>query len=168
MYVIIILTLLLINTPRAGFDASKLADAIFTHFGPGTPYEDARKSTERPVKGPWTNHNIKIFLANREKGATPAADPSSADPDGLCKAIVVIGLLSGKPELLDAVEGCVKTTQVCVCVCVCVCVYVCVCVCVCACDVCVCVHACMHVYVCVCNIVCHMQKGMIEGRGCNA
>ena len=65
------------------------------------------------MKGPWTNHNIKIFLANREKGHTPAADPSGSDPDGLCKAIVVIGLLSGKPELLDAVENCVKTTQVC-------------------------------------------------------
>ena len=96
-----------------GFDADKLADAIFTHFGPGTVYEDARKQTSKPIKGPWTNHNIKIFLANREKGASPAADPSSSDPDGLCKAIVVIGLLSGKPELLDAVEKCVKTTQVC-------------------------------------------------------
>ena len=53
-----------------------------------------------------------MFLANREKGAKPEADPSSADPDGLCKAIVVVGLLSGKPGLLDAVEQCVKTTQV--------------------------------------------------------
>lgn len=95
-----------------GFDADKLADAIFTHFGPGTVYEDARKQTSKPINGPWTNHNIKIFLANREKGASPAADTSSKDPDGLCKAIVVIGLLSGKPELLDAVEKCVKTTQV--------------------------------------------------------
>ena len=107
-----------------GFDADKLADAIFTHFGPGTVYEDARKQTSKPINGPWTNHNIKIFLANREKGASPAADPSGKDPDGLCKAIVVIGLLSGKPELLDAVEKCVKTTQVCVCLCV----YVCACV----------------------------------------
>ena len=95
-----------------GFDADKLADAIFTHFGPGTVYEDARKQTSKPINGPWTNHNIKIFLANREKGASPAADSSSKDPDGLCKAVVVIGLLSGKPELLDAVEKCVKTTQV--------------------------------------------------------
>ena len=89
-----------------------MADAIFKHFGPGTIFEQARLSTEKPVKGPWTNHNIKIFLANREKGATPAADPSSADPDGLCKAVVVVGLLSGKAELLDTVEKCVKTTQV--------------------------------------------------------
>lgn len=76
-------------------------------------YEEARKMTGSPIKGPWTNHNIKIFIAKREKGESPAADPSSADPDGLCKAIVVVGLLSGKPELLDAVEKCVKTTQVC-------------------------------------------------------
>ena len=102
----------LIFCDLTGFDADKLADAIFAHFGPGTIYEEARKQTSRPVKGPWTNHNIKIFLANREKGASPAADPSGGDPDGLCKSIVVIGLLSGKPELLDAVEKCVKTTQV--------------------------------------------------------
>ena len=106
--------MLLLILCSTGFDADKLADAIFTHFGPGTVYEDARKQTSKPINGPWTNHNIKIFLANREKGASPAADQSSKDPDGLCKAVVVIGLLSGKPELLDAVEKCVKTTQVCV------------------------------------------------------
>ncbi len=29
------------------------------------------------MKGPWTNHNIKIFLAKREAGETPEADASS-------------------------------------------------------------------------------------------
>ena len=55
------------------------------------------------------------------------------DPDGIVRSIVVVALLSGKPQMLSGVEKCVKVTQVCVCVCmrVCVCVYVCVCVCVC-------------------------------------
>ena len=97
---------------HTGFDDAKLADAILKHFGPGTAYESARKQTKKPVDGPWTNHNIKIFLAKREEGDTPAGDTGSKDPDGLCKAVIVISLLSGKPEMLEAVKKCVETTQV--------------------------------------------------------
>lgn len=100
------------HTHIAGFDDGKLADAIFKMFGPGTVYEEARKQTSKPINGPWTNHNIKTFLAKREEGETPAGDTGSKDPDGLCKAIIVIALLSGKPGMLEAVEKCVKTTQV--------------------------------------------------------
>ena len=95
-----------------GFNAGKLADALFKEFGPGTEYEAARNQSGYPIKGPWTNHSLKIFIANREAGTKPAADPTSGDPDGLCKSTVVVSLLSGKDGLLEAVKECVKTTQV--------------------------------------------------------
>ena len=41
------------------------------------------------------------------------------------KSIVIVALLSGKPEMLDSVEKCVKVTQVLVCECVCVCARMC-------------------------------------------
>lgn len=94
-----------------GFDDKKLADAIFKHFGPGTPYENARQQTTKPLKGPWTNHNIKIFLAKRENGEEPDGDTGSKDPDGLCKAVPIIALLSGKPEVFENVVKCINTTQ---------------------------------------------------------
>ena len=75
-------------------------------------YEDARTQSGTPIKGPWTNHSLKIFIANREAGTKPEADANSVDPDGLCKSIVVVSLLSGKDSLLEAVKECVKTTQV--------------------------------------------------------
>ena len=54
----------------------------------------------------------------------PSADEYSMDPDGIVRSIVVVALLSGKPEMLSGVEKCVKVTQVCLYVCVCVCVSV--------------------------------------------
>ena len=54
-----------------------MGDTIFKFFGPNTIYEDARKQTTRPIQGPWTNHNLKTFIANREKGVEPAADAES-------------------------------------------------------------------------------------------
>lgn len=97
---------------QTGFDAGKLSDALFKEFGPDTPYENARTQSGSPINGPWTNHNLKIFIANREAETKPAADPTSADPDGLCKAIIVVALLGGKDGLLDSVRDCVKSTQV--------------------------------------------------------
>lgn len=96
----------------SGFDDSKLADAIFAHFGPGTVYEKVRTQSESPKKGPWTNHCIKIFIANRENEDKPEADSSSKDPDGTTKAVAVTALLAGKDGLMDQVKKCVNTAQV--------------------------------------------------------
>ncbi len=96
----------------AGFDASKLADAIFATFGPGTVYEKARTEGGSPLKGPWTNHCIKIFVANRENGDKPEGDPNGKDPDGFCKAVAVTALLAGKDNLAAKVTECVNTCQV--------------------------------------------------------
>jgi len=41
-----------------------MADQLFKHFGPGTEYEKARSQSGTPVKGPWTNHNIKVCLCS--------------------------------------------------------------------------------------------------------
>ena len=54
-----------------------MADTLFKFFGPNTIYEDARKQTTKPIQGPWTNHNLKTFIANRENGVEPAADADS-------------------------------------------------------------------------------------------
>ena len=97
---------------NAGFDASKLADALFKHFGPGTVYEKARKEKDYPINGPYTNHSLKTFIGNREKGKTPEGNEENKDPDGLCKAIAVVGLLSGKKSLIESVTKCTKTLQV--------------------------------------------------------
>lgn len=94
-----------------GFDEVKQADAIFKTFGPNTIYEEARKQSSHPIKGPWTNKSVKIFLANREEGDKPEADPGSKDPDGLIKSIAVIALLYGKPELFEAVLKNLNITQ---------------------------------------------------------
>ncbi len=94
------------------FEAGRLADALYKECGPGTIYEKVRQESGQPKKGPWTNHNLKIFIANREEGRKPEADPTSQDPDGLCKAIVVIASLSGTASVLDKVGECVGTTQV--------------------------------------------------------
>lgn len=39
-----------------------MADKLFKHFGPGTEYEKARLQSGYPIKGPWTNHNLKVLL----------------------------------------------------------------------------------------------------------
>ena len=102
-----------------GFDTNLLADALFKHFGPGTIYEDARQQSGSPVKGPWTNHCLKIMIANRENGQSPEGDPKSQDPDGLCKAIALVCLLGGTGDYSDKVEGCVQTAQVSGMICIC-------------------------------------------------
>lgn len=96
-----------------GFDAKHLGDAIFKFFGPDTEYEHARTQSGSPVKGPWTNHCVKIMIANRENGMEPAAEKNSKDPDGLCKAVALAGLLGpdGKGALLERVRECVQTVQ---------------------------------------------------------
>ena len=104
--------LLTLKNCYAGFDDKKLADAFFEYFGPGTIYENARTQTGKPVKGPWTNHCMKIFIAKRENGEKPEADANSKDPDGLCKAVPVIALHSGKDSLSKEVTKCVQTIQV--------------------------------------------------------
>ena len=63
--------------PPPGFKEDKMADALYKFFGPNTIYEDARKQTARPKQGPWTNHNLNIFLTNRENGDKPEADAGS-------------------------------------------------------------------------------------------
>ena len=76
-------------------------------------YENARTQSGSPVKGPWTNHCIKIMVANRENGVTPAADKNSKDPDGLCKAVALAGLLGAKEgTMVESVRECVRTAQV--------------------------------------------------------
>lgn len=108
------LNTLSIHWLKLGFDETgkTLADALFKFFGPGTEYEKARTQSKYPLNGPYTNHCIKILVANRENETEPAADPSSKDPDGLCKAVAVIALLSGKESLVKAVKACVNTAQV--------------------------------------------------------
>ena len=111
-----------------GFNPDDLADQLYKHFGPGTEYAAARQQAEEkkfgeqtdftskslsPVQGPWTNHCVKTFLDLREAGVKPPTDGYSLDPDGIVKSIAVVALLSGKPEMLDAVEKCVKVAQVC-------------------------------------------------------
>lgn len=91
---------------NSGFDAKKYADAIFAYFGPGTVYEKARQQSGTPKQGPWTNHALKIMIANRENGDTPEADANSKDPDGLCKAIALVRQPDGN------IKPCVNTTQV--------------------------------------------------------
>ena len=105
-----------------------MADQLYKHFGPGTEYAAARQQAEEKkfgkqtdftskslsaVQGPWTNHCVKTFLALREAGVKPPTDGYSMDPDGIVKSIAVVALLSGKPEMLDAVEKCVRVAQVC-------------------------------------------------------
>lgn len=75
-------------------------------------YEKARTSGGQPVKGPWTNHCVKIFVANRENEDKPEGDPNGKDPDGLCKAVAVTALLAGKDGLMEKVKECVNTVQV--------------------------------------------------------
>ena len=99
----------------AGFDSKKLANSIFDFFGPGTEYERVRLQTESPKKGPWTNHCIKIMVAKRENGDSPAVDEKGQDPDGFCKTVALASLLNNTAEaysLKDKVEACVKTVQV--------------------------------------------------------
>jgi hypothetical protein len=98
-----------------GFDAEKVGDALFKFFGPGTPYEDARKQTGSPVKGPWTNHCLKDMIANREKGLKPGAESQTKDPDGLCKVIALAGLVKESEDessVRARVTKCVNTVQV--------------------------------------------------------
>lgn len=67
--------------------------------------------SQTPKKGPWTNHCIRILIANRENGDSPAADTKTVDPDGLCKAIALVG--QGKLESFEAtIKACVNTCQV--------------------------------------------------------
>ena len=96
-----------------GFDAGKLGDTLFEFFGPGTVYEKARQQSGSPIQGPWTNHCLKIMIANRENGVTPAGDKNSKDPDGLCKAVALVGLLTDVDNITDKVPDCVQTAQVC-------------------------------------------------------
>ncbi|XP_064384497.1 crystallin J1C-like [Halichondria panicea] len=107
----VFVTLREVATNKGVFEAGRLADALYKECGPGTIYEKVRQESGQPKKGPWTNHNLKIFIANREEGRKPEADPTSQDPDGLCKAIVVIASLSGTASVLDKVGECVGTTQ---------------------------------------------------------
>lgn len=55
---------------------------------------------------------MKIMIANRENGVSPAGDKNSKDPDGLSKAVAVVGAMSGSAELKDQVQKCVNTAQV--------------------------------------------------------
>ena len=105
-------TVLFVVFPPPGFDAAKQADALYKEFGPGTIYEKVRQQSGQPKDGPWTNHNLKIFIANREEDRKPEADPTSQDPDGLCKSVVVISQFSGQGNVLDKVAECVGITQV--------------------------------------------------------
>lgn len=90
-----------------------MGDALFEFFGPGTVYEDARMQSGKPVKGPWTNHCVKIMIANRENEVTPAGEKNSKDPDGFCKTVALAGLLGEVENGLDVkVCECVKTVQV--------------------------------------------------------
>ena len=95
-----------------GLSVPKMADRFFKHFGDGTIYDAARRQSAKPVKGPWTNHSIKIFLAKREEGEKPESDTNSKDPDGLVKAIGIVGMYHGRQEMLDRVKECVEITQV--------------------------------------------------------
>lgn len=94
-----------------GFDAAKQADRLYKHFGPGTSFEETRKQKESPVKGCWTNHSLKIFMAKREEEEADQTDAGSKDPDGLLKAIAIVAMYHGRPELLAKVEECVRVTQ---------------------------------------------------------
>jgi hypothetical protein len=87
-----------------------LGDALFKEFGPGTVYEDARTQSNKPVQGPWTNHCLKIMIANRENGEVPGAEKNTKDPDGFCKTVALGGLNGSTP--LDSVKECVRTVQV--------------------------------------------------------
>ena len=101
-----------------GLNPDDVAEQFYRHFGPGTEYAVARQQAKQdgssPVQGPWTNHNLSVFLGLREAGVKPSADGYSTDPDGVVRSIVVVALLSGKAGMLSGVESCVKVTQVCV------------------------------------------------------
>ena len=113
LYFLVYILVIVCSSSFVGvFDAARLADALYKECGPGTIYEKTRHQSGQPKKGPWTNHNLKIFIANREDDRQPEADPTSKDPDGLCKAVVVIASLSGTASVLDKVGECVGTTQV--------------------------------------------------------
>jgi ADP-ribosylglycohydrolase len=94
-----------------GFDAAKQADRFYKTFGPGTPFEATRRQAGSPKQGCWTNHNIKTFVAKREEGEAEQADSGSKDPDGLVKAIAVVAMYHGRPEMEGLVEQCVRITQ---------------------------------------------------------
>ena len=96
-----------------GFKGQALQDDLFRAFGPNTVYEETRKQSASPKQGPWTNHCVKVMVAKREEGDKPAADANSKDPDGLCKAVALAGLLGGRGTGYDdEVVQCVETCQV--------------------------------------------------------
>lgn len=101
-----------ISSFPTGFDAAKQADRLFKHFGPGTSFEATRTTAGSPKQGCWTNHNLKTFLAKREEGEEDQTDSGSKDPDGLVKAIGMVAMYHGRPDMLQKVEECVRVTQV--------------------------------------------------------
>ena len=96
----------------SGFDTARQADRFFKTFGPGSAFEAVRKQTSSPKQGCWTNSNIKIFLAKREEGEEEQTDTNSKDPDGLVRAIGVVGMYHGHSDMEKMVEYCVRVTQV--------------------------------------------------------
>ena len=51
-------------------------------------------------------------MAKREEEEADQTDAGSKDPDGLLKAIAIVAMYHGRPELLAKVEECVRVTQV--------------------------------------------------------
>lgn len=88
---------------KKGFDAGDLSKQIYKFFGPDSEYEP--KSSARPLQGPWRSSCYKPFLASQQP------HPSSADPDGLVRAIPIVALLAGQPHVMESVETAVRLVQ---------------------------------------------------------
>ena len=80
---------------------SKLTGSTIT-LDLALPFEATRRHSASP----------KTFMAKREEREEEQSDTGSKDPDGLVKAIAVVAMYQGQPEMLDNVEQCVRVTQV--------------------------------------------------------
>ncbi len=106
------------DDPLGPADTRKLIDGLESTFGGASAYgpwpadPDAPRP-RMPIDGPWRHGSIKGFLANLAAGKRDVPDCDSDDSrvDCFCRAIPVVCMFAGRPDLLDRVEVAVRSTQ---------------------------------------------------------
>ena len=104
--------------PLGPVNTRKLIDGLESTFGGASAYgpwpsdPDAPRPA-MPIDGPWRHGSIKGFLANLAAGKRDVPDCGSDDSqaDCLCRAVPVVCMYAGCPDLLDRVEIAVRSTQ---------------------------------------------------------
>ena len=92
-----------------GFNAKDNAARLFTHFGPGSPYDRSESKHYRkgqvdksiyPIKGKWQNFLLRRFVEchSREAGSVEGCieDDSDVSADNVVRNIPLVALLAGK------------------------------------------------------------------------